>query len=394
MGVVQEVLSLSLIMVGLLVYLLAFLLAILVYFDLSGAQEWCYRRLSSIPGFRSGVRWKATLAVLGYLTLSGMLLMSASAAVAPESGQPNSTNEATTTTTTPTQTSSDNLLEVSIVDSSSNREGTVFRAFQIEIRADTMLRDADSGEDDYGDPLFIVEINGEEVAELEDSPRKSNGVYTIDIHQDATEPFSKGDEFEVKVILYDEDAFSDDRIESVTKVVEYGERKTTTSTTSEPALTVQTPTDSDSQTPTTEETTSTTTEQTTEITETTTKNSEDEYYSSILEIAFASEGIYTESIEVSNGRANGGNKAVVVKYASTATSSGELAYEIGGFTGAFTSVVEDGWDIDVMVVHIQETNGETAVTIYIREKWVQSYLRGEISQDELLSKVIESGETH
>lgn len=147
-----------------------------------------------------------------------------------------------------------------------------------------------------------------------------------------------------------------------------------------------TPTPSPSPTPTSTPTPSPTPTPTSTVTSTPSKD--DEYYTTLMKVALRDQGFDVESVKVANGRDKGGDKNVIIAYRSSATTTNEISTEMGSMTGVFAGAVKDGWDIDVMVVVMGDLQGTAVGTWYCEESWIQDYLEGSISDEELVVKVL------
>ena len=117
---------------------------------------------------------------------------------------------------------------------------------------------------------------------------------------------------------------------------------------------------------------------------------DDEMWISLMKTTLISQGIDVDSIKVANGRDKGGNKVVIVAYISHAYDEKGVVGEIGSVVGAFLAAKMKGWDIDELIGVIGDTNGQAVGTWYCDKKWVEMYIQGELSMEELGMKVVQT----
>ena len=77
-------------------------------------------------------------------------------------------------------------------------------------------------------------------------------------------------------------------------------------------------------------------------------------------------------------------------YTLTATTQAQSGEEIGLVSGTFIGVKKMGWDIDELGVVIGNTQGNTVGMWYCSKEWTDSFLKGEITQEELVLKILSS----
>lgn len=113
--------------------------------------------------------------------------------------------------------------------------------------------------------------------------------------------------------------------------------------------------------------------------------SDDEFFTSLVVKLLEEKEIQVASIEVANGRGNGGQKGAIITY-RTSSINAVTGSEMGTFVAAFTNAVEMGWDIDATTVIVGDGDG-TAIGAYVIEaEWARSNLNGEITTEEYYSK--------
>lgn len=70
---------------GIVLFPVAFLIALLVGFNIWSVRDRLFEKADRIPGFRSGIRWKGVVASFGYLFLASAVMVSGGAALIPSS---------------------------------------------------------------------------------------------------------------------------------------------------------------------------------------------------------------------------------------------------------------------------------------------------------------------
>jgi len=116
----------------------------------------------------------------------------------------------------------------------------------------------------------------------------------------------------------------------------------------------------------------------------------EEVFQSVLE---EDAGLDVVSLEIADGRPNGGEKAVVLGYQSTAIDEQELATETGFILGAYLGSVNEGWDVDSLMVVIGDVNEQTIGTWYCTKEWTDQFLAGEMDQDEISLRALQTMES-
>lgn len=112
---------------------------------------------------------------------------------------------------------------------------------------------------------------------------------------------------------------------------------------------------------------------------------DDGYFKNLTTTILEERGIQVASIEVANGRDNGGQKGVITTY-QTSSINEVLDSEMVTFLATFTKTVELGWDIDAMTVVVGNQEGTTIGVYVIEAEWAQSKLNGDITTEEYISK--------
>jgi len=110
----------------------------------------------------------------------------------------------------------------------------------------------------------------------------------------------------------------------------------------------------------------------------------DDYYMRDIKTRLVRFGFDIVSMDVADGRAKGGDKALILTY----ITGDDISTEIGGITGAFAIAIQDGWDIDSMVVVMGDKSGNAVGTWYCEVDWINAYHDDEIRAVEMLDNVI------
>lgn len=111
---------------------------------------------------------------------------------------------------------------LTIIDAEDRDGDGRYSAFDLRIRADTRMPNADAG-GRPGDPYFALEIGGERVGQTDQVERVADGRFRLRVPESALEDRNAGP-LDVRVILADEDPVSDDRIQTWTLRVPYEPR--------------------------------------------------------------------------------------------------------------------------------------------------------------------------
>lgn len=113
----------------------------------------------------------------------------------------------------------------------------------------------------------------------------------------------------------------------------------------------------------------------------------------VIKSTLEKEGFIDVSTRIGDGRANGGEKVLVLSYRSFATGTTDLATETAKIVGAFVGTVKSGWDCDSLMVVVGTSSGGTAGTWYCTKEWKYAYLDGQLDDSTLILKVLGSMES-
>jgi micrococcal nuclease len=95
-----------------------------------------------------------------------------------------------------------------------------YASFDLRVRANTSMPNAD-GPDEPGEPYFAVLDGGSDAFETGEVDRTRNGVFVIPVNESALETSRIG-EYNITVVLYDQDLAFDDAIASASVTVPFG----------------------------------------------------------------------------------------------------------------------------------------------------------------------------
>ncbi len=102
----------------------------------------------------------------------------------------------------------DRISKVEFVNSEAAGDGAVSN-FDLEVTADTMMKDVDPTPDVDGEPYFTVVVNGQ-LIDREEVNMREDGSFVLTIHSGALGQFDAGT-LDVRVTMYDVDHYHDDR---------------------------------------------------------------------------------------------------------------------------------------------------------------------------------------
>lgn len=108
----------------------------------------------------------------------------------------------------------------------------------------------------------------------------------------------------------------------------------------------------------------------------------------VIRSVLSDNGFEGVTAQVADGRPNGGTKGLILGYRSTASSVEDLATETGGILGTFFGVVKTGWDCDDMSAVVGDRNGNAIGMWYCTKEWKDAYVRGRITEEEVLANVL------
>ena len=98
-------------------------------------------------------------------------------------------------------------------------------------------------------------------------------------------------------------------------------------------------------------------------------------------------GIQVVSVNVTDGRANGGTKSMIIAYESSAQNVSDLGLETGKILGPWFGAVESGWDCDELSTVIDDNNGKAKATWYCSKEWKDAYLHGDLTSNQIIANV-------
>lgn len=259
------VLGATLLFVGMLVFLSAFIFPLLVGLNIRSSRDVLTAKFDRLPGFRTQVRWRLIGASFIYLIVFGFGIMMIGAGLTPSpaggSDTAPTTESPTTTITTAASTPIEEASKTTAKSTSGTEPTTTVEstpksttatrapaevtatirstsdtdrdsgasAFEIVITANTTLKNADSGSDDFGEPYFVIEVGGETVLETDEVEKQSEGEFRYQLSEQQLRQFEDG-ELDVTVRLMDRDSLFDDEIGSWSGTVQYDAGQTETST--------------------------------------------------------------------------------------------------------------------------------------------------------------------
>lgn len=119
----------------------------------------------------------------------------------------------------------------------------------------------------------------------------------------------------------------------------------------------------------------------------------DEEAIEIIEETIKSFGLSASTIQIANGRKNGGRKILILGYKSIAITQDKLLKETAEIAGAYIGVKKNGWDIDELSVIIGNMQGNAVGMWYCSKEWTDSFIKGEITKEDLLFKITSSIES-
>lgn len=125
------------------------------------------------------------------------------------------------TPNSPTQDKDDDrITDMDIINTVDSEEGEGFSDFDLQVGANTWMKDVDPDPENDGNPYFVAELNGVLVARTDIVPFRENGSFKIEILPDALSQFEAGT-LDIKILLFDEDSGRDDLYGTYTAEVEY-----------------------------------------------------------------------------------------------------------------------------------------------------------------------------
>ncbi len=116
----------------------------------------------------------------------------------------------------------------------------------------------------------------------------------------------------------------------------------------------------------------------------------DQKATAVIKTTLGAFGISDITTMIADGREKGGVKVLILTYRSNALTETELAEEMGRIVGAYMGVVKGGWDIDELSVVVGNVHGIAVGMWYCSKEWTDSFIKGEITEKELMLKVMGS----
>ncbi|WP_136718405.1 hypothetical protein [Halorientalis salina] len=112
--------------------------------------------------------------------------------------------------------------DVQFVNTEPRRNGEGYANFDLQVTADTRMENVDpaSHGDVEGEPYFIVYVNEQRFARMDNLQMRENGTFSIRMEKRGLEQFERG-ELDIKVRLFDEDSQWDDIYGVWTGTVKY-----------------------------------------------------------------------------------------------------------------------------------------------------------------------------
>ncbi len=120
----------------------------------------------------------------------------------------------------------------------------------------------------------------------------------------------------------------------------------------------------------------------------------DEQRKLIIELALNKQPeLFNVIVAINDNRINGGNKGIIVSYKSMAVSVSALSYETGLILGSFIGSIDQGMDVDVLLIIVKDINDDIIGTFHCTKEWKEAYYNELITMEELVLKVLSSAET-
>ncbi len=115
------------------------------------------------------------------------------------------------------------LKSVKLVDKEQAKSGNGYSNFNVQVVANTSMKNVDPEPLVDGDPYFLVQINGKNVGRTNVQFQHDKGTYNVDIEKGAFEQFNDGT-LHVTVYLLDEDHAHDDVYAKWTGTIQYSSK--------------------------------------------------------------------------------------------------------------------------------------------------------------------------
>lgn len=115
------------------------------------------------------------------------------------------------------------LMSVKLVDKEKAKSGNGYSNFNVEVVANTSLKNVDPEPLVDGDPYFLVQVNDKNVGRTGVRFQHDSGTYTVEIEKGAFEQFKNGT-LKVTVYMLDEDHDHDDIYGKWTGTIKYSSK--------------------------------------------------------------------------------------------------------------------------------------------------------------------------
>lgn len=104
-------------------------------------------------------------------------------------------------------------------------------------------------------------------------------------------------------------------------------------------------------------------------------------------------GFSDVTTRIGDGRAQGGSKSLILSYHSKAVTTEALATETGQILGAYLGVIKLGWDCDGLSVVVGDRVGNAIGMWHCQKEWQDSWVKGKMSDEEILLRVFGTMQT-
>jgi hypothetical protein len=118
-----------------------------------------------------------------------------------------------------------------------------------------------------------------------------------------------------------------------------------------------------------------------------TNNSNDTNAKFSVKKLLTNNGIQVISMNVSDGRSKGGFKSMIIAYESTAKDVSGLVIETGKILGFWLGQIKGGWDCDDLYAVIGDISGKAIAKWHGSKDWKDAYLRGDLTDNQLITNV-------
>lgn len=98
--------------------------------------------------------------------------------------------------------------------------------------------------------------------------------------------------------------------------------------------------------------------------------------------------LFEVDAKVADGRTNGGTKVLILSYKSVASTPTRIAEELGIILGSYIVAVRSNWDIDELSVVVGDMQGNAVGTWYCEKEWIDDFINGKITDEELSTKAL------